>query len=244
MNPDILPSDITGFSLPAGDGSSRFIPGSVFCNLFLADELNRATARAQSALLEAMEERQVTVDGSTHPISEPFTVIATQNPLGAAGTECLPDSQLDRFMIRLSLGYPTPAEETALLLHNRGRAALSRLHPILTRQQVCAAAVQIRGTYISDSVAAYLVNLIAATRNHPQLARGASPRATLAAASMAKAMARLQGRDFVIPADIVQILPVTLCHRLQLSSRALALGITAETVLSTILQATPLPQQR
>ena len=199
FTPDVLPSDVTGYSvLDQGTGQLVYRPGAVLCNLFLADELNRATSRTQSALLEAMEEGQVTVDGVSHPIPKPFLVIATQNPTGAAGTQLLPDSQIDRFAIRLSLGYPGTKDEIAMVMNRQGGDPLKGMLPVLRKEELLAAQETVEQTYISEEVVAYVVALVNGTRKDGSFVRGASPRATLALVAMAKAVARLRGRDYVV----------------------------------------------
>ena len=245
FTPDVLPSDITGYSVPdPQSGGLRYQPGVVLTNLFLADELNRATSRTQSALLEAMEEGQVTVDGVSHPIPKPFIVIATQNPVGAAGTQLLPDSQMDRFLIRLSLGYPEPGDEVTMVLNRQEGNPLQALMPILSREQLTALQDTVERTFISDTVVGYIVRLIGATRNDAEIARGASPRATLAVAAMSKAIAQLRGRDYVIPGDVSEVFSQCIAHRLLLTPRAQTQGVTAEQVLERILQAVPTPRLR
>ncbi len=244
FTPDVLPSDVTGYSVPDKDGGMRYQPGAVICNLFLADELNRATSRTQSALLEAMEEGQVTVDGVSHPIPQPFTVIATQNPTGAAGTSLLPDSQMDRFMIRLSLGYPSPKDEAAMVLNRQGGNPLQAMTALLHREDLVQIQNEVEATFLSESVVQYIVALVSATRNHPDILRGASPRATLSVTAMAKAVACLRGRDFVTPGDVKEVFSHTLAHRLLLSPKAEAQGKAPQTVLQEILAATPAPKLR
>lgn len=245
FTPDVLPSDVTGYSIPDPNGQGlQYRPGAVLCNLFLADELNRATSRTQSALLEAMEEGQVTVDGVSHPLPQPFVVIATQNPTGAAGTSLLPDSQMDRFMVRLSLGYPSPKDEAAMVLNRQSADPLRALTPLLTREALVSLQDEVERTYLSDSVVTYIVTLITATRNHPDILRGASPRATLSVTAMAKAVARLRGRDFVTPADVKEVFVSTVAHRLLLSPRAEAKGRQAQDILLEILNSTPAPRLR
>lgn len=240
FTPDVLPSDVTGYSvLDAQSGSMHYQPGAVLCNLFLADELNRATSRTQSALLEAMEEGQVTVDGVSHPLPKPFVVIATQNPTGAAGTQLLPDSQMDRFTIRLSLGYPAPKDEVAMVLNRQGTDPLRAVLPILNREQLTAMQRTVSNTYMSEAVVTYIVDLITATRNSEDILRGASPRATLSVTAMAKAIACLHGRDYVIPDDVREVFPQTVVHRLILSPKAEGAGKGAEQVLSEILARVP-----
>ena len=245
FTPDVLPSDVTGYSvLNQQDGSMIYRPGAVLCNLFLADELNRATSRTQSALLEAMEEGAVTVDGTAHQIPKPFVVIATQNPTGAAGTQLLPDSQMDRFMVRLSLGYPKPKDEVAMVLGRQGVNPLQELQPVLNKEQLRYLQTLVADTYISEAVVDYIVALICATRNHPDILRGASPRATLAVTAMAKSIARLRGRDYVVPGDVEEVFVTTVAHRLLMSARAEGASVTAEQVLKDILAQVPAPKVR
>ncbi len=245
FTPDVLPSDVTGYSvLDQATGRMVYQPGAVLCNLFLADELNRATSRTQSALLEAMEEGQVTVDGVSHPLPQPFVVIATQNPTGAAGTQMLPDSQMDRFTVRLSLGYPSPKDEAAMVLDRQGGNPLGRLSALMTRQALTAMQEQVAGTYLNEAVVNYLVELISATRQSDDILRGASPRATLAVTAMAKAVAQLRGRDYVVPGDVREVFVYTVAHRLILSPKAEGQGKTAEQVLGEILARVPSPKLR
>ncbi len=243
FTPDVLPSDVTGYSILDQNTSEMiYKPGAVLCNLFLADELNRATSRTQSALLEAMEEGQVTVDGISHKLPQPFIVIATQNPTGAAGTQPLPDSQTDRFMIQLSLGYPEAADEILMVNSRKDGNPLDSLKPVVTQAELIAMQDAVARTYLSQEIVAYIVSLIQATRVHPLLERGASPRATLAVVSMAKALACLHGRDYVVPDDVRSAFPQIVSHRLELSARAKDRPI--ENVLSSILQAVPAPRLR
>ncbi len=245
FTPDVLPSDVTGYSIPdAATGELRYQSGAILSNLFLADELNRATSRTQSALLEAMEEGQVTVDGVSHPLPKPFVVIATQNPTGAAGTSLLPDSQLDRFMVRVSLGYPSVKDEVAMVLNRQEGNPLESLCPLLTREQLLALQQLVARTHMNEIVVTYLVRLISATREHPDILRGASPRATLAVTAMAKAVAQLRGRDYVIPGDVQEVFLQTVAHRLLLSPRAEGQGRTARQVLEGILQSVSAPRLR
>ena len=245
FTPDVLPSDITGYSVPdAQTGGLRYQSGAVITNLFLADELNRATSRTQSALLEAMEEGQVTVDGVRHVLPQPFLVIATQNPVGAAGTQLLPDSQMDRFLIRLSLGYPDPKDEVTMVLNRQEGNPLQSLRAILSRDQLCSLQGTVEKTFISDSVVGYIVRLVGATRSNGEILRGASPRATLAVAAMSKAIAQLRGRDYVVPADVREVFVQCVAHRLLLTPRAQTQGVTGEQVLQRILEAAPAPRLR
>ena len=218
FTPDVLPSDITGYCV-LEQGTTRLVykPGAVLCNLFLADELNRATSRTQSALLEAMEEGQVTVDGVSHRIPMPFAVIATQNPVGAAGTQLLPDSQMDRFMVRLSMGYPEPKDEVDMLLQRQGTDPLQSVEPVVSASELMEMQEAVAQTHIAPEVAEYVVQLMDATRRSEQLIRGGSPRATLAVVAMAKAVAQLRGRDYVVPKDVQEVFLYTVAHRVQLA---------------------------
>ena len=245
FTPDVLPSDITGYNvINQGDGAMVFRPGAVLCNLFLADELNRATSRTQSALLEAMEEGQVTVDGKTYPIPKPFVVIATQNPTGAAGTQLLPDSQMDRFIVRLSLGYPSHKDEMRMVMNRQNRNPLDEVKPLLTREQLEILQDQVAQTYVCESVVSYIVELISETRDHSQIIQGASPRATLAVTAMAKAVAQLRGRDYVVPQDVKEVFAPTVAHRLLLTPKAEGQGVTPEQILEEILDHVHAPKVR
>ena len=245
FTPDVLPSDVTGYSvMDQATGRLQYQPGAVLTNLFLADELNRATSRTQAALLEAMEEGQVTVDGVSHPLPKPFVVIATQNPTGAAGTQLLPASQMDRVMIRLSLGYPSPKDEMAMVLSRQEGNPLENLKPLLTRENLVLLRQAVARTHVSEAVVGYIVELIGATRNHEDILRGASPRATLAVTAMAKAVARLRGRDYVVPGDVREVFVHTVAHRLVLSARAEGKDKSAEAVLRELLERVPAPRLR
>ncbi|MDE7261073.1 MAG: MoxR family ATPase, partial [Oscillospiraceae bacterium] len=217
FTPDVMPSDVTGFSIyNKATGKMEYQPGAVMCNLFLADELNRATSRTQSALLEAMEEGQVTVDGVSRPVPQPFLVIATQNPVGASGTQKLPDSQLDRFLVRLSMGYPAPEEELELLRRKQYSQSMTGVQQVVDQQALEFMRAEVERVHVSDAVLQYIIRLVIATRKHPQLLQGASPRATLAIASMSRAVAFLRGRDYVLPEDVQSIWVDCAAHRLLL----------------------------
>ena len=243
FNPDVLPSDITGYSVyDKQSGRMTYQRGAILCNLFLADELNRATSRTQSALLEAMEERQVTVDGVSHPLPRPFTVIATQNPTGAAGTQLLPDSQMDRFMVRLTVGYPKAKDERDMVLARQGGVnPLDQIQQVVTRTELAAMQEAVSRIYVKDTVINYVVALVGQTRQHPQIQRGASPRATLAVVSMAKATAYLNGRDYVLPEDVRTVFAGTVAHRLLLTGDAQAQGIREEQLLTALMNQVPAP---
>lgn len=243
FTPDVLPSDITGYSIYNKEtGAMRYQPGAIVCNIFLADELNRATSRTQSALLEAMEEGQVTVDGVSHRIPQPFIVFATQNPTGASGTQLLPDSQMDRFTVRMSIGYPEPEDERNMVLRRQGGNPLALIRPVVTREQLAAMQDEAAAVYMKAELIDYTVSLIGATRAYPLILRGASPRATLSVTAMAKSVAYVQGRDYVVPKDVQTVFVSTVAHRLLMSPEAEAKAITPETVLEEILKRTPAPR--
>ncbi|MDH4564557.1 MoxR family ATPase [Pseudomonas sp. BN411] len=213
---DLLPGDILGTSVFDKDsGQFVFHPGPVFAELVLADEINRATPKSQSALLEAMEEGQVTIEGATRPLPEPFFVIATQNPASQGGTFALPESQLDRFLMRLSLGYPAKAAEKALLQGASRRELLPRLEPVFTHAELGLIQAEVPKVIARDAVLDYVLRLVDATRSQPQFAWGLSPRASLALLSAARAWALLAGRDYVIPEDVQAVLPSVVGHRLR-----------------------------
>ncbi len=217
FTPDVMPSDVTGFSIYNKEtGKMEYQLGAVMCNLFLADELNRATSRTQSALLEAMEEGQVTVDGVTRPVPQPFMVIATQNPVGASGTQKLPDSQLDRFLLRLSMGYPTEQEELELLRRRQFGRAMDGVQQVVDREGLERMRQAAGAVHVSEEIMRYIIRLVAATRKHPQLIQGASPRATLAVTAVSRAVAFLRARDYVVPEDVQTIWVDAVAHRLLL----------------------------
>ena len=240
FTPDVLPSDVTGYSvLDQQSGQLVYKPGAVLCNLFLADELNRATSRTQSALLEAMEEGQVTVDGTSHKLPDCFTVIATQNPVGAAGTQLLPDSQIDRFMIRLSLGYPEPKDEVNMVLSRQGQEPLSTVETVVNTEVLQQLQKIVADTHVSPEIATYAVQLVDATRRSEALLRGGSPRATLAVIALSKAIAQLQGRDYVVPKDVQEVFVKAVAHRVQLAPGQ---EESQEQVLTHLMATVPVPK--
>ncbi|MBP3414651.1 MAG: MoxR family ATPase, partial [Clostridia bacterium] len=242
FTPDVLPSDITAYSLYNNDtGTMTYQPGAILCNLFLADELNRATSRTQSALLEAMEEGQVTVDGTSHKIPEPFTVIATQNPTGASGTSLLPDSQLDRFSVRLSIGYPSPKSERTMVMNRQSGDPMTQVNQVVSRSQLIEMQNQCANVFASENIVDYIIKLIGATRSHPSLSRGASPRTTLSVTQLSKAMAFINGRDYVIPDDVGAIFSDAVAHRVLLTSAAEAKGTSALQLLDQIFDSIKAP---
>lgn len=242
FTPDVLPSDITGYTIYNKDtGAMTYQPGAILCNLFLADELNRATSRTQSALLEAMEEGQVTVDGKSYAIPKPFIVMATQNPTGASGTQLLPDSQMDRFAIRLSIGYPSAKSEREMVLRRQTGNPLEQVKQVVSRQQLEALQQQAESVFTNPDVIDYAVSLVSATRRHPMLARGASPRATLSITSLAKAFALINGRDYIVPSDVHDVFRESVSHRLLLSPEAETRGFSAADITSEVLESVKMP---
>lgn len=236
FSPDTLPSDITGFAVYDKEtGKMRFNKGAVFCNLFLADELNRTSSRTQAALLEAMEEHQVTVEGVSYPLENPFSVIATQNPVGASGTQLLPDSQTDRFMVKISMGYPAEEAELEMLFNRGGVNPLDNIFPVVNRQTFAAMQKSVNRVFMNPEIAKYIVSLVSATRNNEYILRGASPRATLSLSQMAKAAAYASNRDYVVPQDVTNVFFPTLCHRIILSPAAEIKQMTPEQVLNSLL---------
>ena len=239
--PDLLPNDVTGVSIYNQQTSSfEFRPGPVFVNVLLVDEVNRATPRTQSALLEAMQEQQVTVDGVTYGLPRPFLVLATQNPIEYEGTFPLPEAQLDRFLMRLTIGYPSSADEKILLNHLQREHPISQLRPVAETNQLTDLQRQVWEIYVEDSLQDYIVQLVNSTRGHPDLILGASPRASLALFKASQALASIRGRDHVIPDDIQQLVPVIITHRLLISPEAELRGRTPQSILNDILEKTPL----
>jgi MoxR-like ATPase len=239
--PDLLPNDVTGVSVyNQQSGKFEFRSGPVFVNVLLVDEINRATPRTQSALLEAMQEQQVTVDGVTYPLPRPFIVLATQNPIEYEGTFPLPEAQLDRFLMRLSVGYPSLADERTLLVHLQREHPITRLQPVVEAGRLAQLQREVWEIFVEESLQDYIVKLVATTRGHPDLALGASPRASLALFKTAQALAAIRGRDHVIPDDIQYLVPVVLTHRLLIAPEAELRGRTPQGVLLDLLERTPL----
>jgi MoxR-like ATPase len=242
FTPDLLPSDITGISMY--NQSSRefeFRPGPIISQFVLADEINRATPKTQSALLEAMEEQQVTVDGVTHRLPDPFLVMATQNPIEYEGTFPLPEAQLDRFMLNINLGYPAPADEVQILGRQQRSHPIDSLGQILSADELMEMQRQVREVHISQEVREYIVALVAASRSHQQIYLGASPRGSLALFHTSQALAALNGRDYVLPDDVKALIRPALSHRLIVAPAARVRGITATAVLDEVLAMVPVP---
>ena len=244
FTPDVLPSDITGFSMyDRNTDTMKYQPGAIFHNLFLADELNRASSRTQSALLEAMEESNVTVDGKTYMLPEPFIVFATQNPTGASGTSLLPDSQIDRFMVRISMGYPSAKYEKAMIESRKnGFNPMDSVRPLCDANTLLQMQAQVNNVFLHDQLADYIIALVNKTRGHADLERGASPRASLAFTSMAKAHAFMEGREYVVPKDVQQVFLPVITHRLILNPEAEVNGKNTTAIAKEILASTFVPK--
>ncbi len=239
--PDLLPTDITGVSIFNQKTSEfEFRPGPAFVNVLLADEINRATPRTQSALLEAMGEYQVTVDGETRPLPRPFLVMATQNPIEYEGTFPLPEAQLDRFLLRLEMGYPSFEEEERILENLRREHPIQTIGPVVDVNELPALQSQVWDVNVDETVRAYVVRLVNATRSHPDLALGASPRGSLGLYRASQALAAIQGRDFVLPDDVKRLAPFVLAHRLIMKPESALRGRNTSAVLRDLLERTPL----
>ncbi len=242
FTPDVLPSDILGFSLlDQKTGDFVYRPGAIFTNLFLADEINRTSPKTQSALLEVMEEGCVSVDGTTRTLDKPFFVIATQNPIGASGTQKLPDSQLDRFFIRLSLGYPDH-HSAVEILQGKSSQSMDEVQPVLGSEEILKMQELTEQVYVKDEIAEYIVSLIEKTRDFEYLAQGISPRGSIALMRMAKAHAFYMDRDYVTPEDIHAVFHSTCNHRLILNTKAKAAGLDSEKVLDQVFASVPIPK--
>jgi len=242
FTPDVLPSDVIGFYMYKQD-IQEFVyqPGPIMCNLFLADEINRTSPKTQSALLEVMEEGGVTIDGYTNQVPEPFIVIATQNPVGSAGTQMLPESQLDRFMISISLGYPGLRDEIYMIKDRSKENPLKRINPVIGSKQLIKMQKQVDEVYIHNAVYEYIVKLSAKTREHDMIQFGVSPRGTLALSRMAKGNAFIKGRDYVLPDDVTDIFSEVVWHRLVLSPKAKLNYLTKTDIINDILKAVNKP---
>lgn len=242
FTPDVLPSDVVGFNMVGPDGEFQYKPGAILCNLMLADEINRTSTKTQSALLEVMEEGQVTVDGVTRQLPNPFIVMATQNPVGSAGTQMLPESQLDRFMIRLSMGYPTMEEEMRLIKERQDINPLDFIEEIISKQELLRMQDLVKQVYVDDKVLKYLSKIVDETRKHPMITLGVSPRGTLAYMDMSKGRAYVQGRNYVLPEDVQNVSKAVLAHRLLLNGKARMSHITEEDVVEEILNKVAVPK--
>ena len=242
FTPDLLPSDVTGVNVfNLRSNAFQFQPGPVFANLLLVDEINRASPKTQSALLECMQESQVTVDGTTFPLGRPFMVMATQNPIEYEGTYPLPEAQLDRFMMRLELGYPPLAEEARMLTEQTSGHPLEALEPVTTQQEVVALVDAAQAVYVEESLSRYVVALLRHTRGDERLYLGASPRAGIAVLAAAKAYALAHGREYLLPDDVKEVAVPVLAHRLILAPEARSAGLSGANLVQQALEKTPVP---
>ena len=236
FTPDVMPADILGFNMYRKEqGIFTYHPGSIMCNLFLADEINRTSPKTQSALLEVMEEAMVSVDGVTRAVPEPFIVMATQNPKGSAGTQILPESQLDRFMICMSMGYPDARSEIAIAKGRSSTRSLSEVEKVISADELIALKEEVEEVFVHNNIYAYIVKLMSSTRENPYIELGVSPRGTIACTRMVKAWAFLQGRNFVTPEDVEDVFVDVAKHRIVLNTKARVSHVTPEAVLKEIL---------
>lgn len=244
LTPDIMPSDITGFSMiNRTSGEFEYKKGAAFCNFLLADEINRASPKAQSALLEVMEERQISVDGQTHTLMRPFMVLATQNPVETYGTYHLPEAQMDRFAMRISMGYPTLAEESAILERNEFENPVSKLSAVITTDDVAALQDKVKKVRAAENVKNYIVSIAEATRNDENIKLGVSPRGSIALFKAAKARAFIDGRDFITPDDVKICAAIVLAHRIMLSPKGKASLGSAEAVIDAAVSRVAVPTE-
>lgn len=242
FTPDTMASDIVGFSIyNKSTGKFEFNKGAVFCNFFLGDEINRTSAKTQSALLEAMEELKVTVDGKTYDLPQPFVCIATQNPIGSAGTHHLPDSQLDRFMVKLQMGYPSLADQVAIVKQREDSNPIEKVKKVVNTDEVIEMQKEVSACNISDEIIKYAAELCEKTRSVSEIDQGVSPRAVLALVKMSKANAYMSGRDYVVPQDVSNVFTDVCAHRLILSPKAKIKNVTPDELLKSILESTPMP---
>lgn len=237
FTPDVMPSDVTGFSMfNKQTNKFEYREGAIMCNMFLADEINRTSSKTQSALLEAMEEHKVTVDGQTRKLPDPFTVIATQNPIGSVGTHMLPESQMDRFMFRLSMGYPSIENEVMMLKGKQVSSPMEEVEEVITSEILARIQKEVAGIFVHDSIYEYIATIAAYTRKHKEVELGISPRGSVAIAKAARASAYLEGRDYVVPDDVKSVLQAAAGHRLLLSTKAKMNHVTVEQVIENTLE--------
>lgn len=242
FTPDVLPTDVVGFTILNQNQQFEYKAGAILCNLFLADEINRTSSKTQSALLEVMEEGRVTVDGITREVPKPFIVIATQNPIGSIGTQMLPESQLDRFMVKLTMGYPDIQDEISILKGRQNNNPIESVEKIIEADQILMMQEQAEAIFVHDRIYEYLASLVLATRTHDLIQLGISPRGTIALTSMAKARAFVQGREFLLPEDIQAVFMDVAGHRLVLSPKARISHVTLEQILIDIMRQVPAPK--
>lgn len=242
FTPDVIPSDVVGFTVyDRKTEEFCYKPGAVMCNLLLADEINRTSSKTQAALLEVMEEGNVTVDGKTYQVPKPFTVISTQNPFGSAGTQMLPQSQLDRFMVKLSMGYPDFESQVNILRDRQTVQPLKSVRPLVAAEQVLSMQQEVREVGVHEDILRYITRLIEATRQNENIQLGVSPRGALAVNNMAKASAYVAGRDYVLPDDVIRIFRQVCAHRVILHPRAKVAGLSAEEIMGQILEKVQIP---
>ena len=242
FTPDVLPSDITGFNVyDINTGKKTFHKGSVHSQIVLADEINRASPKTQSALLEAMQERQVTVDGETYQLPKPFMILATENPVDTAGTYPLPEAQLDRFLMRINMGYPTKESELEIIKSNRSAVQETKLAPVATAEEIIKIQEAIQLVYVSDEILKYIVEIVSATREYDGVVMGVSPRGSIALTQAACGMAIIEGRNYVIPDDVKRLATYVLAHRMIMKNRSGAKGTTAEDAINDILRSIKVP---
>ena len=245
FTPDLMPSDVIGYTVvDINTGKGSYKPGAAMCNFLLADEINRASPKVQSSLLEAMEELQISVDGETHQLPKPFMTLATQNPIETFGTYHLPEAQLDRFMIKISMGYPTVEEETGILLDRLGENPANEVRPVMTAEQLSACIAEVQQVNFAESLCRYVAELSAATRAHGGVELGVSPRASLAIMQASRAYAYLDGRDYVVPEDIVRLMIPVFSHRIVLRQEMKMRRMDVTTVLQDAVSAVTPPVKR
>lgn len=241
FTPDVMPSDVTGFTMYNKEtGKFEYRPGAVMCNIFLADEINRTSPKTQSALLEVMEEGKISVDGATHVIPQPFIVIATQNPEGSIGTQKLPESQLDRFMIRTSMGYPSMEAEVRVIQGKRYNL-MDTVQEVITKEELITIREAVKQVYIEENVCMYIAQLVDKSRNNDAVSLGVSPRGSVAIAGISKACAFMHGRDYVVPSDVQEILQETMGHRIVLNARSRVNKVTEAEVIRDIISQVKVP---
>ncbi|MED4852917.1 MoxR family ATPase [Caldifermentibacillus hisashii] len=245
FTPDLLPSDVLGVSIYNPKALEfEFRPGPIMGNIILADEINRTSPKTQSALLEGMEEKSVTIDGHTFPLPRPFLVMATQNPIEYEGTYPLPEAQLDRFLLKIHMGYPSFAEEMEVLSRVQEELPIQELTPVITLDELLSMQKEVKGVFVDDTIKQYIISIVTRTRNHPLIYLGVSPRGSIALMQAAKSYAYIQGRDFVLPDDIQFLAPFVFAHRMILQSQARYDGVNAEQIISSILSDTKVPIQK
>ena len=243
FTPDVLPTDVTGFTIyNKATGEFEYKQGAAMTNLFLADEINRTSSKTQSALLEVMEEGKVTVDGTPYPMPDPYIVIATQNPIGSIGTQSLPESQMDRFIVRLSMGYPSIANEVEMLKSKQNQVSIDAVNSVVTADELITARKIVEDIYVSDEIFDYIVRLADATRNNQYIKLGLSPRGTIALLKMTKATSLLKGRDYVTPDDVAYTFNDVVSHRILLNSKARLANYGTDAVLKGVIDTVPVPK--